>query len=276
MNAAAAKLPVLLTASVSTRGMKGADFTDAEREAMYLATLAHYLGALEGSVPLVFAENSGWDLGAFRGRLRERVGAAADRVEFIAVDPSIGDQSRGKGYNEILLMNDAVGRSSAIAAAGAFLKVTGRYPVYNLPDYLAAAGRHFAAGGAYYGDIKDHRVFDVLFPHNTKKWNGHAAYTVVFATTLGFYDRYLRDSWRDCNDYTDDWIENVWFRILKPFRGRRESGVVLRFAREPVCGGLQGSSAQTFAFSKSNTSFKARLARLVGNAIRLFTPWFWF
>ena len=37
------KLPILMTASVSTRGMIGADFSDAEREKMYLETLAYYI-----------------------------------------------------------------------------------------------------------------------------------------------------------------------------------------------------------------------------------------
>ena len=47
------KLPLLLTASISARGMKGACFSDEEREAMYLAALKWYL------------ENSGWNLSAF-------------------------------------------------------------------------------------------------------------------------------------------------------------------------------------------------------------------
>ena len=36
------KLPILMTASVSTRGMAGADFSDEEREKMYLETLGFY------------------------------------------------------------------------------------------------------------------------------------------------------------------------------------------------------------------------------------------
>ena len=270
------KMPILLTASVSTRGMKGADFSDAEREQMYLAALECYLKDLSIGNPIVFGENSGWNLEDFKNKLIAKVGDAANKVEFISVDPSISDQSRGKGYNEILLMNDVISRSSVIKESGCFMKATGRYPIYNIGYYLANAENYFAQGGQYYGDIKDHRVFDFLFPNNTKKWNGHAAYTVIFATTLQFYNQLLRESYKDCNDYTDDWIENVWYRILSKYRGKKDSGVILRFNREPICGGMQGSSVETIAFSKSNMSAKAKLARLVGNCIRIFTPWFWF
>lgn len=61
-------LPVLLTASVSTRGMKGALFSDEEREQMYISTLAFYINKMQG-VKLIFAENSGWNLNVFKQKL---------------------------------------------------------------------------------------------------------------------------------------------------------------------------------------------------------------
>ena len=216
----------------------------------------------------------------------------------MSIDPSICDQSRGKGYNEILLMNAVVERSELIRKAGAFMKVTGRYPIYNLPRFLKEAQAWIAKGGRYYGDMKDHKVFDWLCK-DTNKWNGHAAYTVLFATTVEFYKEKLAGSYRDCNDYTNQWIEVVWYRILAPYRNgkgepcrggervevsgvRRGSergvgnGVKLRLPVEPVCGGFQGSERQTVMASQSNESAKAKLARFVGNCIRTFMPWFWF
>lgn len=53
-------VPVLMTASVSTHGMKSALFSDEEREQMYLSTLAYYLENMPG-VKFVFAEYSGWN-----------------------------------------------------------------------------------------------------------------------------------------------------------------------------------------------------------------------
>lgn len=178
------------------------------------------------------------------------------------------------------------------------MKVTGRYPIYNLPRFLKEAEAWIAKGGRYYGDMKDHKVFDRLCK-DTNKWNGHAAYTVLFATTVEFYKEKLAESYRDCNDYTNQWIEVVWYRILAPYRNgkgepcrggervevsgvRRGSergvgnGVKLRLPVEPVCGGFQGSERQTVMASQSNESAKAKLARFVGNCIRTFMPWFWF
>lgn len=63
-------LPILMTASVSTRGMKGACFTDDERERMYLNALSYYLLALPDA-KIVFAENSGWNLEDFARKLPE-------------------------------------------------------------------------------------------------------------------------------------------------------------------------------------------------------------
>lgn len=272
MTNAVRHLPILMTASVSTRGMKGACFDDAAREKMYLEALRFYLAELP-EYPIVFAENSGWDLKVLAAKIPEADG----RVEWLALDPRDYDISKGKGYNESILISQAIARSAAIAEAGAFMKVTGRYPIYNLRHFLAIGDRYvFAEGGQFYSDFKDHKVFDWLFPHNTKKWNGHKAYTVIFACTVAFYESTLGPLYVQCNDYTDDWIENVWFRALKPYRGRKDCGVRLRFDREPVCGGLQGSTATTIAFSQSNQSFKAKLALFVGNCIRVFTPWFWF
>lgn len=264
-------LPILMTASVSTRGMKGACFDDEAREAMYLEAMRFYLKALP-EYPLVFAENSGWDLGA----MRKKVPEAEGRVEWIGLDPNDFDISKGKGYNESILITQAIEKSAAIREAGAFMKVTGRYPIYNLRHFLKIGDKFiFEQGGKFYSDFKDHKVFDWLFPNNTKKWNGHKAYTVIFACTNEFYNAELGPKYVECNDYTDDWIENVWFRVLKPYRGKKGTGVKLRFDIEPVCGGMQGSTATTIAFSQSNQSFKARLALFVGNCIRIFTPWFW-
>lgn len=265
-------LPILMTASVSTRGMKGADFSDDEREKMYLKTLAFYHSEFPEH-KIVFVENSGWDISKFK----EKAGCDSNRVEFISLSPKDFDVSKGKGYNELILINQAIERSAEVKKIGAFMKVTGRYPVFNLNYYLKCAERYiFKDKGCYYGDIKDHRVFDFLFPNNTQKWNGHAAYTVLFATTVEFYKRELGPRYVDCYDYTNDYVENVWFKVLKPYRGKKDCGVKLRFKLEPICGGLQGSNIQTFGFSKSNQSLKAHIARLVGNCIRLFMPWFWF
>ena len=269
------KLPILMTASVSTRGMKGACFSDEERERMYVETLRFYKDEVlckDAGRKIVFVENSGWDL----TRIKTSVEGFENQVEFISLPIEGFDISKGKGYNEVLMINATLRKSLFIKATGAFLKVTGRYPVYNIDYFLNHAEWYFSDGGEYYGDMKDHRIYDILFPNNTAKWNGHAAYTVLFATTVDFYMRWLSSTYENCCDSCGNYIECVWHKALIGFRGKGNSGVSLRFGREPVCGGMQGSDAKTIAFSRKNDSLKSRVQRFVGNAIRIFTPWFWF
>lgn len=272
-------LPLMMTGAISTNGMKGACYSAAEREKMYLESMAFYISDLfmnNSDRKLVFAENSGWDLTRFKAEIKERFPTIFNRIEWISVDPAKCDVSRGKGYNELIMMTDAVLRSSAIQDAGAFMKVTGRYPVYNMRHYLEQAEYYiFEKGYLYYGDMKDHKIYDILFPHNTKKWNGHVAEEVLEAATNQFYLDVLAPTYRDCNDYTDDHIENVWFRLLKPYRGKKDSKMILRFDEEPFCGGRQGSTNTTFFFSQDNQSSLARFKRGVRNFTRRFLPWLW-
>lgn len=116
-------LPILMTASVSTRGMKGACFTDDERERMYLNALSYYLLALPYA-KIVFAENSGWNLEDFARKLPEECRRRLGDVEFISLPIDLFDNSRGKGYNETIIMHEAVLRSKFIGEAGQFFKVT--------------------------------------------------------------------------------------------------------------------------------------------------------
>ena len=142
-------LPILMTASVSTRGMKGACFTDDERERMYLNALSYYLLALPDA-KIVFAENSGWNLEGFARKLPEECRRRLGDVEFISLPIDLFDNSRGKGYNETIIMHEAVLRSKFIGEAGQFFKVTGRYPIYNLGYFLCKAEKALAKGCEIY------------------------------------------------------------------------------------------------------------------------------
>ena len=150
-------LPLLMTASVSTRGMKGARYTDEERERMYVEALTFYIHHLLRADPqqvIVFVENSGWDLQRIQ-RLLPPFDHA--RLDFISLPPDAFDVSQGKGYNELLLINMAVECSAFIWEAGAFFKVTGRYPIFNLALFIAEAAEAINRGAVWYCDVKDHR-----------------------------------------------------------------------------------------------------------------------
>lgn len=80
-------LPILMTASVSTRGMKGACYSDLEREGMYVGALTYYIRRMltDGSQKIVFAENSGWDLDRLISKLPD---FNPSQVEFISAPPN--------------------------------------------------------------------------------------------------------------------------------------------------------------------------------------------
>lgn len=265
-------LPLLMTASVDPRGMVGADFVAEDRENMYVETLVYYIRTILTN-PLqriVFTENSGWNLDSLVSKLPP---FNKEQIEFVSHDPNNFDITKGKGYNEFLMINRTIEMSNVIQDAGAFMKVTGRYPVYNMEYFLRKGVQYiFEKGYSFYGDMKDHSLYDWLHTG----WNGHAGYTVLFATTVDNWKNNLGPRYVEMNDEMGRLAEDVMFDYMKPFRGIRDSGVCCRFKREPICGGVQGSQVNAVSFSKSNKSLKARMMRLAGNCIRTFTPWFWF
>ena len=269
------KLPILMTASVSTRGMVGADFTDEEREKMYLETLTFYGRELLGNDSdrkIVFAENSGWDLDAFNSRLACKY---PNQIEFVPLNPEEFDISKGKGYNELLLISKAIRCSKSLKESNAFLKVTGRYPIYNLSSFLGDAEEFFCNGGALYCDMKDHSLYDIIF-RNPSVWNGHKVGTGMFASTVNFFTEKLGPLYTQCNDYEGKWVECVWYDALQHYRQHPCPEVSLRFKVEPEYGGMQGSNNSTFTFSKNNQSPKKKIMRFVGNILRRYVPSFWF
>lgn len=273
-------LPILMTASVSTRGMKGARYSDLEREQMYVGALSYYLHSLMGSNPqqkIVFVENSGWDLNRLKTNLSEY---DLDRVEFIALPKEAFDISRGKGYNELLLINMAIEKSAVIQECGAFFKVTGRYPIYNLTHFIRKASNALGKGTEFYCDVKDHRIFDLLH----LGWCGHAADARIFAVKVHYYQQYIGCRYRELNDYSGHLLEGLLFQVVKQAYGEgrnRFTGVVAdgkiiaRFSREPVFGGVEGSMIDAVSFSADQNSLKNKIKRLVGNGFRCFFPWIW-
>lgn len=273
-------LPILMTASVSTHGMKGARYTDQEREQMYIGALSYYLYNLMTSDPqqkIVFAENSGWDLNRLKTALSEY---DINRVEFIALPKEAFDISRGKGYNELLLINMAIEKSAAIQERGAFFKVTGRYPIFNLSYFIRKASDALGKGVEFYCDVKDHRIFDLL----QLGWCGHSVDARLFAVNVPYYQQHIGCRYQELNDYSGHLLEGLLFQDVKRAYGtgkNRFTGVVgngkimARFSREPVFGGLEGSMIDAVSFSADQNSLKSKIKRLAGNGFRVFFPWIW-
>lgn len=277
-----------MTASVSTRGMKGACFGDEERYAMYLDALKYYINlffikSIRNDIKLVFADNSGWDLSTFQNELADIFGQKIVKsyVEFVSLSPDLFDITKGKGYNELLMINHAVNRSFFIKEAGVFFKVTGRYPIFNIGTFIKGAIRAFDNGYDFYCDIKNHNLYRLI----GLKWNSHSFEARLWGSKIEFYLNNIGNKYIECYDYDGRFVESVIFEHLSamtdnfhrfrdlPIGGGR---MKVRFPREPRFGGLEGSSSSAASFSKDQQSFKSRLKIMIGNFFRIFTPWFKF
>ena len=263
------KLPILMTASISTHGMKGAMYSDSEREAMYLSTIKHYIDHIlnrENDRMIVFAENSGFDMTPIIEQIRD-YSPLIGNIEFISLDPSDFDITKGKGYNEAILIDQAIDRSPSIKACGAFFKVTGRYPILNLQRFLSAADSSIASGCQLYADIKDHNLYRRL----GLDWKSQSFESRLYGMTTGFWRNTVMPGASTINEYDDYHIEDYLFERCR----HTEHRASLRFKREPKFGGLPGHAAQTLA-GASHTGPRALIKRLVGNTIRILLPGFWF
>lgn len=262
-------LPILMTASVSTRGMKGASYTDEEREKMYVDTLNYYLSQLIEGEKIVFAENSGWSYESIKAKIEC---TDTDKVEFISLNPDMFDIAKGKGYNELLLINMAIEKSLSIQQSGAFFKVTGRYPIKNLQYFLKKASKMILQEGyEFYGDMKDHKLYEWL----RTGWCGHSGEARLFGCNISYFREKLGCRYMELNDYEGRLVEGLLFDVMKSSLANGEK-VSCRFNREPIFSGFEGSIVNAITFTKNQNSYKAKFKRFVGNAIRLFTPWFKF
>ena len=262
-------IPLLMTASVSTRGMKGACFSDEEREMMYVSALSFYIDNLllsDNRYTIVFADNSGWDLNRIIAKVPDY---DKERIEFISLSPDEFDISKGKGYNELLLISKAIEKSVLIKNSGCFFKVTGRYPIYNIRRFIDKADKFInQENGDLYADIKDHKLYDWL----RLGWNGHSFDCRLFGVKVDYYLKYIGPLYVYCNDYNGNLLEGVLFDFVKHNKGKMS----LRFDREAHFGGLEGSNVNAVSFSKEQDSLKGQVKRMVGNSTRIFIPWFKF
>lgn len=133
-NSSPYQVVLLLTASVNIKDMVLTALKDAGvREQHYLEAISHYLSQTD--LPILVVENTGHD---FSGKLPAHI-AESKRVEFISYAGNDFPKEKGKGYGELELMNYAMEHSSLIDDQTTIIKVTGRYRVLNIRDFIRSA-----------------------------------------------------------------------------------------------------------------------------------------
>jgi hypothetical protein len=267
-------IPFLLTASVDTRGMQGAMFASSEREQMYVDTLNYYIHEFERtktSGKLVFAENSGWPKESILSKLHT---SNFTHIEYIALGSKGFMQEKGKSYNELLMMDRAIEQSKFIKEARCFFKLTGRFPILNALDLVSEAEiwgmKH--GGIHFYGDCKDHNIFDWL----GVDINGHVGESRYYAVSTDFWDKHFRGRYIEMNDYEGHIVENLILSVIR--KTKHESGVHCRYRKQARFTGSGGHSlgrGSSFFHSTNNDSLAVRTKLFVRQFIRWTLPWFW-
>ncbi len=265
-------IPILLTASVDTHGMNGTKFSALEREKMYVDTLNYYishLGNRKEQFELVFVENSGWNKNSILSKLDK-----VDNVfiEYIALDYESFDISKGKGFNELLMMDMASNASPTIQNAGCFFKLTGRFPILNLYSLLKEVEKRGGKDMQFYADCKDHKLYDWL----RMPINGHAGECRYYAVSLDFWDKHFRGKYAELNDFTGPLIEDFFLSVMREVKG--QSGVTCRYRTQAQFSGNGGHSlgeGSAFFYSTDNDSTIMKFKRGLRQMIRWTMPWWW-
>ena len=269
-------IPLLLTATVNPRGMAGANFNPEERLQMYVDAVNFYVRELSrhpqpGGWDIVFAENSSFPASQFLPRL---VGADGVRVEYLDLGTDGFDQSRGKGYNETLLIDRAVQQSEAVVAAGCFFKLTGRLKVLNIYSMLRECARrqHRADGLHFLADCKDHGVYEFL----ALPINGHAGECRYWFASVDFFRNEMMPHLDEMNDYSVPPVlaEDVMLVVCRKARSLPAChDRFLTQARISGRGGHDLGKGSKFFHSTDNDSFALRLKCTLRQLLRWTMPW---
>lgn len=255
-------IPVLLTATVNPHGMKGANFSVEERAHMYAEAISFYLQELPEYYSIVFAENSG-SLELVRTMVDDR------RVEWLDVSDAGYDISRGKGYNETVLISQAVVRSKCIAQRSCFFKITGRLKLLNINSMLKECARHKKL--YFLADCKDHELYDFLHI----PINGHVGECRYWFATVPFFQAEMLPMLGRMNDYTTPsyLAEDAMLAVCRKVRNLDHCKD--RFKTQALISGKGGHSlgkGPSFFYSTDNDSFALRFKCMVRQLFRWLIP----
>lgn len=274
-------IPILLTATVNPQGMKGANFDVSERIEMYKDALKFYA---EKGLKVVFAENSGWltqegNLTQISQILNEgnicgyqELGIRGN-IEFVDVCGPEYDQSRGKGYNETILLHKAVNASKVVNEAGCFFKITGRLKVLNIEKLLEEISKlSLSSSLSFAADCKDHKVYEWLHI----PINGHAGECRYWFASVEFFETMMWPRYNELNDYPPHicLAEDLMLDVCRKTRG--VPGCRDRFrtqARISGKGGHNLGKGWSFFYSTDNDSLALKIKCGLRQVLRWCMPW---
>jgi hypothetical protein len=222
------ELPIVLTATV-VPNVTGAAAADPETR---LAEYRQVLQFCQQFAPVFFLENSSYPL----ERHPEFTGSPRLQVRRFA--PS-GTPERGKGFQEFEMLDAWL--ASEPQPPARWLKLTGRYHLLNLAAMLAECRR----------EKKSPLLIDQVCRRRLAR-------TSLFCVSTEFYLTRLRNLYRQCDDRTGDYIENVLFREL----AKPTACQVRVFKTQPHLRAQAGSSGMAYPSGNFQWFIKQCLRRI--------------
>ena len=263
------KLAILLTGTVKP-AVIGGSFSVEERMKMYEGTLLYYSKTIGRKYPIIFLENSGVSLKHWE----QEFGETLD-LEILQFNPKDKesfdgfDNSKGKGYNEYLMIKKGLLTSEKMKECTYFLKITGRYAMENILGVIKEIERR-AADKVFFDDIKDTRLYDIIGRKNTD--SGHWADSRFFVAEIAYYKENLLDIYKGMNDYNGRNAETCLFDLYKEHK--HDARFLFRYRTQVQFDGQSGFVTETF--SEKYNSPKARLKNRIRQLLRYIFPNIWF
>lgn len=261
------KLAILLTATIIPQVQNG-NFSVPERVEMYKKTLRYYASVVGKRYPIIFVENSDYDLNAFTS-FRELL-----NIEFVQFKPGNGvafNNEKGKGYNEYLMIKEALTESRTLQNCNYFLKITGRYPMLNIISIITEIEKR-GNEKVFFCDIKDTNIYKILGSSNEGHW-GDSRFWVA---RIDFYKKELADGYKWMDDSHGKYAEEYLYNLSKKYRN--DDRFIFRFRHQVRFDGFSGSVASIKdAHGNMNyNSFSSRCKYYVRSILRLVFCKLWF
>ena len=263
------KLAILLTATVKVQAV-GGNFTMDERAQMYASTLRFYANEFGKRYPIIFLENSDYDLSNFKKEFNEKLD-----IEWIQLPPSEElpfDPHKGKSFNEYLMIKEGVLRSEKLKQCTHFLKITGRYAMVNILTMIKEI-EHRAEDKVFMGDIKDTNLYEIIGSKNYGHW-GDSRFWVA---QVNFYKENLLDCYLEMNDCAEGkWAEHYLLRMARKYR--KDNRFIFRFRHQVLFNGITGmrTSAELATGKFRQDSPGIRIKCQIRHLLRILFPNFWF
>lgn len=232
---------ILLTACVNPGGMTFTVLTDtSERLRQYREALDFYL--LETTLPIVFCENTLCD---FSEDYKEYI--TSGRLEYITFDGNNFDKSRGKGYGEALIMEEAFRHSRLLDQCNFVVKITGRLIVRNISQLVKDNRRMFTD------------TIQTFYPNN----NMADSRLVILPKLFCIVDFLARkDSINDTEGY---YFEHLLYDAVIS----RKKYIYVPFLHVPLIDGVSGSTGNLYKSDNVKYNHHRFAFDMLGNALKM-------